>query len=99
MDEDQSANARLHIFVSGRVHGVGFRMFAYDAAQRLNLVGWVRNRFNGDVEIVAEGNRQKLEILLGMVRQGPPVSLVTDIKFNWEEPTGSFYRFELRMTQ
>jgi acylphosphatase len=99
MDNDQSANAHLHIFVSGRVQGVGFRMFAYDAAHRLNLVGWVRNRFDGDVEIVAEGPRQNLEILLGIVRQGPSVSLVTDVKFNWDEPTGSYSRFELRMTQ
>jgi len=98
MPEDHSTNAHLHILVSGRVQGVGFRMFSYDAARRLNLVGWVRNRFNGDVEIVAEGPRENLEILLGMMRQGSPASLVTGVKFTWQEPSGSYSRFELRMT-
>jgi acylphosphatase len=99
MDDVQSKNANLHMFVSGRVQGVGFRAFAYGAAQRLNLVGWVRNRFNGDVEIVAEGPRQQLEVLLGMIRQGPPAALVTELKYDWQEPVGSYSRFEMRMTQ
>jgi len=95
MTEHQESQSRLHIWVSGRVQGVGFRMFAYGAANRLNLVGWARNRFNGDVEIVAEGPPDKLVTLLSEVRLGPPASVITEVKFVWEEPNGKFNRFDL----
>jgi acylphosphatase len=95
MTQQQDLQSRLHIWVSGRVQGVGFRMYAYGSANRLNLVGWVRNRYNGDVEIVAEGPQDILLILLSEVRMGPPASVITDVKFIWEEPSGKFTRFDL----
>ncbi len=95
MTQQKELKSRLHIWVSGRVQGVGFRMFAYGSASRLNLVGWVRNRFNGDVEIIAEGPQDKLVILLSEMRLGPPASIITDVKYDWEEPDGKFNRFDL----
>jgi len=95
MTQQQEPQSRIHVWVSGRVQGVGFRMFAYSAANRLNLVGWVRNRFNGDVEIVAEGPQDTLLAFLSNVRLGPPASVITDVKYIWEEPGGSFKRFDL----
>jgi acylphosphatase len=46
----------LHAFVHGRVQGVGYRATTMDEARRLNLAGWVRNRIDGSVEVLAEGS-------------------------------------------
>ena len=54
---------RLHLIIFGDVHGVGFRFSALEIARDLDLVGWVRNRPEGSVEIVAEGPKENLEKL------------------------------------
>lgn len=73
----------LHIKVEGHVQGVGFRYFVYEKAENLGLFGWVRNRFDGSVEIWAQGNSSRLQDLLDAVHQGPSRSFVSDIKFEW----------------
>ena len=65
---------RLHAVVEGTVQGVGFRNFVQENAYRLNLTGWVRNRWDGTVEVTAEGDRQDLEKLLQALRRGPRAS-------------------------
>ena len=62
---------RLHAFVEGDVQGVGYRYFVIDNARSLGLTGWVRNRFDGSVEVLAEGPRAYLEILIDALQQGP----------------------------
>src|SRR5213595_3888362 len=62
---------RLHAVVRGDVQGVGFRYFVQRKAQQLGLRGWVRNNDDGTVELVAEGDRGKLEDLERAVRAGP----------------------------
>ena len=96
MTEDDLS--RLHINVEGRVQGVGFRYFVVENAQRLNLSGWVRNRWDGSVELVAEGNRQSLDNLLAAVRRGPRSSMVLGIKIDWGEATGEFRDFRVKTT-
>ena len=91
-------NARLHATVSGRVQGVGFRYFVLDAANSLNLTGWVRNRHNGNVEVLAEGERPDLEALLRHLNRGPASSYVQEVKHHWEAANGEFERFRIRMT-
>ena len=86
----------LHVLVSGHVQGVGFRMFVYGLANRLDLYGWVRNRLNGDVEIIAEGPRSKLEQLLVHVRQGPPSAQVIDVTYEWQDHSGIYNRFDFK---
>ncbi|GAP11274.1 acylphosphatases [Bellilinea caldifistulae] len=90
--------SRLHAIVEGRVQGVGFRMFVLETARNLNLTGWVRNRWNGDVEVLAEGPRSALENLLSKLRVGPPAAHVTGVHFEWQQPTGEFKRFDVRAT-
>ena len=90
--------SRLHITVEGRVQGVSFRYFVVDNAQRLYLSGWVRNRWDGSVELVAEGNRQSLDKLLAAVRRGPRSSMVLGVKTDWREATGEFRDFRVRTT-
>lgn len=63
--------SRLHVRVSGVVQGVGFRWFVRERARRLGLAGWVRNLPDGSVEVVAEGDRGQLELLMGELRKGP----------------------------
>ncbi|RME88544.1 MAG: acylphosphatase [Anaerolineae bacterium] len=88
--------ARIHIWVTGRVQGVGFRAFVQQNAYALGLSGWVRNVGYNQVEIVAEGERHLLERLLEAVRRGPRASRVDETRLEWEQPTGEFWRFEVR---
>lgn len=90
--------ARLHATVEGRVQGVGFRAFVEQSAELLNLKGWVRNRWDGAVEVVAEGQRQDLERMLAVLRRGPRASNVSEVVFEWQAATGEFTYFSVRMT-
>ena len=88
---------RAHIWVKGRVQGVGFRAHVeYNARQMDGLTGWVRNVGDGTVEAVAEGERSKVERFLQMVKDGPRASRVDEARVDWEEPTGEFERFGVR---
>lgn len=90
--------ARLHAFVSGHVQGVGFRVFARDRADELDLTGWVRNTYQGDVEVLAEGPRQDLERLRDWLRTGPRGCFITELRQEWETATGEFATFEIVRT-
>ena len=65
---------QIKIRVSGRVQGVGFRFFTHQQAQKLGLVGYVKNLDNGDVEIVAQGDSVQISKLTEWLEQGGPVS-------------------------
>jgi acylphosphatase len=88
--------ARLHLVISGRVQGVGFRFSAYDEAKDLALAGYVRNLSNGDVEIVAEGSRENLQMLAAWAHLGPPSAHVTAVREEWSDFTGEFTEFQIR---
>ena len=90
---------RLRARVSGRVQGVSFRYFVFENAQHLGVYGWVRNRRDGSVEILAEGKQIALENLVKAAWQGPRSSDVQDVVTGWETPTGEFARFRIRMTR
>ena len=95
---NEEVHSRLHATVSGRVQGVNFRYFVTEQAELLVLNGWVRNKWNSTVEVTAEGSRQNLEILLQLLRQGPPMARVDDICFEWLPYTGEFKDFQVRST-
>ena len=69
----------VHILVSGRVQGVGYREFTRHAAQRLGIAGWVRNLPSGDVEVLARIPAGRKASFLTQLRQGPRLSEVTDV--------------------
>ncbi len=79
---------RVHLFVAGRVQGVFFRQSAHDKALELGLSGWVRNRADGRVEGVAEGDDEKVDAWVAWCRQGPPSALVRDVSLETEAPRG-----------
>ncbi|HJS20535.1 MAG TPA: acylphosphatase [Anaerolineales bacterium] len=92
-----SETVRAHIWVKGRVQGVGFRAHVeYSARQIGGLTGWVRNVGYDTVEAVAEGEHRNVERLIGAMRQGPRGSRVDESKVDWETPTGEFMEFGVR---
>jgi len=88
--------SRLHAFIRGDVQGVFFRANTQDRARELGLTGWVRNRSDGSVEVVAEGDKGKLESLLSWCRHGPRAATVSGVEHEWEEKKGEFADFEIR---
>lgn len=87
---------RYHFLIEGRVQGVGYRMSAQIAAQKIGLTGWVRNLRSGQVEMVAEGEPVQLEQLLEWAWQGPNFAQVSDITLEKLTATDEFTQFEIR---
>jgi acylphosphatase len=65
--------------VSGRVQGVGFRYYVEDAAGTIGVQGWVRNRRDGRVEVLAFGTHEQLKELREALEKGPLMSRVTSV--------------------
>jgi acylphosphatase len=87
---------RVHITVRGVVQGVGFRIYTQQLADRLGLRGYVRNRSDGAVEIVAEGPADAVERLSEWSKHGPPAAIVEDVSAENGEPAGEFGDFGIR---
>ena len=77
--------AHVHIIVEGLVQGVGFRWFVARRAQALGVHGFVKNLYNGNVEIDAEGDRSIPEELIAVVKVGPRSAHVTNMRLEWNE--------------
>lgn len=88
--------ARLHAIIRGRVQGVFFRASLLEKARSLGLVGWVRNRYDGSVECVAEGDGERLLALRTYCKSGPPGAFVEQIDFVDEPESGEFTSFDVR---
>jgi len=88
--------ARVHIWVTGRVQGVGFRAFVLQSGPFFGITGWVHNVGYNQVETVAEGSRVVLERFFEVVKNGPRASRVEEARVEWETPTGEFEGFEVR---
>lgn len=85
----------VKITVSGRVQGVGFRYFIAGIADDLDLRGYAKNLFNGDVEIIAEGSHEFLEALIEKAKQGPRNSKVNSCKVEWLDFNKKYDKFEI----
>lgn len=83
----------VHIIVSGRVQGVGFRYFVREKAFSLGIKGWVRNKGNGDVEILAEGEKDTLVFFIEAVRNGPTFANVEELREDRVDYSGDFNTF------
>ena len=90
---------RFHIFYSGRVQGVGFRYTAKETAQRLGLTGWVRNRRDGRVEVLAEGDEKTLNAFLIAMQSGPLGGNIRNVETAWHEANGDFSGFIIYATE
>lgn len=87
---------RLEAKIRGTVQGVGFRAFVMREARSLGLTGYVKNEYDGSVEVIAEGWREELERLLSELRRGPRSASVSDVKASWSEPSREFEDFRVR---
>jgi acylphosphatase len=82
---------------SGRTQGVGFRAFVVKQAEKLGLVGYVRNMPDGhSVEAVAEGPQAQLDLLLAALRKGPLLAHVDRVDASWGDATGEYEGFTVR---
>ena len=85
----------VRLVARGRVQGVGFRWYVYNEANKLGINGYVRNMANGDVEVFAEGDKQKIEELILWVNKGPSFSRVIDLLTEWHDYKGHYQSFDI----
>ena len=86
---------RAHASISGRVQGVFFRMETKRAADQFGVSGWVRNRRDGTVEALFEGDQDRVDAVLGWCKEGPPHAQVSAVKVEWENYAGEFNGFDI----
>ena len=96
MMTDQTDKRRLHVWVKGRVQGVGFRAFVQQNAVQIGVTGWVRNVGYDTVEAVVEGTNEQIDDFLRMVKRGPMSSRVDQSREEWEQVTGEFDSFRVK---
>ena len=87
---------RVNIFISGLVQGVFFRSETKKKAKEFGIFGWVRNLPDGKVEILAEGEEEKLEKLIKWAEEGPDSARVDNLEINRQKYRGEFDDFEIR---
>ena len=87
---------RVGLRAHGVVQGVGFRFFVLREAVRLGLSGWVANRSDGSVDVLAEGPVEDLETFIEVVSAGPPGATVTGLDAQWAAASREFAEFVIR---
>ncbi|HER23972.1 MAG TPA: acylphosphatase [Candidatus Atribacteria bacterium] len=87
---------RAHLLISGRVQGVAFRYYTRDIAQSLEITGWVKNCWDGKVELIIEGEEDRVNELINWCHQGPKSAIVEKVEVEWEEEKGEFNSFSIR---
>ncbi|OGG47713.1 hypothetical protein A2761_02345 [Candidatus Kaiserbacteria bacterium RIFCSPHIGHO2_01_FULL_51_33] len=85
----------IECLVTGRVQLVMYRDFALRHARRFGIVGTVENLLDGSVHIIAQGTREKLELLLKDLKRGPILANVKDIVVVWRKPTTAYEGFSI----
>jgi acylphosphatase len=96
---EQIETRRVHIWVQGRVQGVGFRAYVMQNAFPIGVTGWVRNVGYDAVEAIAEGTKEQIEEFLRMVKRGPIGSRVDESHEEWEQVTGEFGSFRVKASR
>jgi len=81
------------LLISGRVQGVAYRITMVDMAERLGILGWVRNRVQGDVEAVVQGTPDAVAAIIEWARRGPSLAIVERVLID-DAAVGKFTRFE-----
>jgi len=87
---------RVHLIISGFVQGVFFRSNTQEKAKEIGIFGWVRNLGDGRVEAVFEGEKERVEKIIGWAKRGPERARVENVEIKWEEYKGEFEDFEIR---
>ncbi|GAK60245.1 probable acylphosphatase [Candidatus Vecturithrix granuli] len=85
-----------HLYVSGRVQGVAFRYSAIRQAHLLGVTGWVKNVFDGRVELLIEGDDAAVREMTAWCYQGPRAAHVTEVEEEILPYSGKYPSFEVR---
>lgn len=96
MPNNPNETVRVHVWVKGRVQGVGFRAHVEYHALQLGVSGWVRNVGWDTVETVAEGSSEQVDQFIEMVKTGPPASRINEARVEYEPPTGYLDGFNVK---
>jgi acylphosphatase len=86
---------RIHLVVRGRVQGVFYRASAQREARQNGLTGWVKNRSDGSVEMVVEGEEDQVKDFLSWAQHGPATARVDKVETKWRSYTGEFSDFRI----
>ncbi|NLG50798.1 MAG: acylphosphatase [Chloroflexi bacterium] len=95
-EEQRQEKKRFRAIVRGRVQGVNFRNSTQYEARKLGVVGYVRNQWDGTVEVVAEGEADAIRKLISWLHAGPSLAHVSRVEIQWEAPRNEFAEFEVR---
>ena len=87
---------QAHLIISGRVQGVFYRASCKEEAELYGLKGWVKNLPTGEVEVLAQGEKEKIEKLIEWCKKGPPHADVINVDVMWENVSKIFPRFEVK---
>jgi acylphosphatase len=85
-----------HLYVSGRVQGVGFRYFVATHARELGINGWVKNLPDGQVEAVFTGSKSDLDLMLNLIKKGPSWAEVNSVRVNNIDPVKEYPDFLIK---
>jgi len=89
---------RAHLHVRGRVQGVSFRFYTRQQAVARDITGWVRNLWDGRVEVVIQGDSGRVNELIAWCKRGPSSARVDDVWVEWEPPQEDCVGFKIRST-
>lgn len=86
---------QAHLIISGHVQGVFYRASCQDVAIKYGLTGWARNLPTGEVEVLVQGDKDKIEKLIAWCKKGPPGARVSEVRVEWENIKEKFSGFEV----
>ena len=87
---------QVHLIILGKVQGVFYRASCQETAQVLGLTGWVRNLSTGEVEVVAQGEKEKIEKFIEWCKKGPSGAKVCEVKIEWQNNLNKFEQFKIK---
>lgn len=91
--------SRAHVWVTGRVQGVGFRAYVEYNARQIGIKGWVRNVGYETVEALLEGTHEQVETLILLMKTGPRAAHVDECRVEYETPAGEFRDFQVKSSR
>lgn len=86
---------RVHAIIRGKVQGVCFRIATKQEAEKYDVTGWVRNRIDGSVEAVFEGEKNKVNSVLEWCKNGPLMARVINVEIKKEDYKKEFSTFHI----
>jgi len=90
------AKKRAHLIIHGKVQGVFFRAYLRERSEQFKLTGWAKNCFDGNVEVVLEGEESAVKQVVEWCHSGPADAEVKKVDEKWEKATGEFQDFSIQ---